>query len=210
MTYGLGLNLGSYYGDGSMGGGYSGSGYNQVVSASNIRSMSRNTGAGYEQQMHIIEKYIKHGEIDKALDKYNSLFDEIKSTNTYGNKTITDSQVTTIMSNAYQNATGTEITDALDKKTSSPFASGLLQGIPIIGMFCQDTTSAEAYAKLDNDKVSAKDKAFEYAGAMSSAAATGAAIGTAVGGWAFGAGTVIGAAIGAGVGFVQTFLKDIF
>ena len=200
--------MGSYYGGGvsaTTGSGYGG--YNQLITSTRVNSMSRNTGAGYAQQMEIIEKYIKAGEIDKALNKYQGLFDEIKSSNTYGNVTINDSQVATIMSNAYAAATGTDLTDALDKKTASPFMSGLLQGIPLIGLFCEDTTEAEAYAKLDNDKVSVKDKAKEYLGAAASGAAAGAGIGCLS---CIPFGPVVGAAIGAGVGVVQTFLKDIF
>ena len=209
---GLSLNLGSYYGGGmttSTGSGYGG--YNQIITSARVNSMSRNTGAGYGQQMEIIEKYIKAGEIDKALNKYQSLFDEIKSSNTYGNVTINDSQVATIMANAYATATGTDLTDALDKKTASPFMSGLLQGIPLVGLFCEDTTEAEAYAKLDNDKTSAKDKVKEYFGAAASGAAAGAGIGAVLGmGAVSWLSAPVGAAIGAGIGVVQTFLKDIF
>ncbi len=209
MSYGLCVSTGSYLGGGVSGSGY-GNGYNKTVTSANIRTMSRNTGAGYEQQMHIIEKYIKQGDIDKALVKYNNLFDEIKASNSYGNKVIDDYQVASIMANAYESATGVELADALDKKTTSPLLSGILQGIPLIGLFCEDTTSAEAYAKLDNEKTSFKDKGLEYGGAMASGAAVGAAIGGFCGAGVFSWATAgIGAAIGAGVGALQTFLKDI-
>ena len=213
MSYGLCVPTGTYFGDGytSLGSGssYSGSGYNKVVTSANINSMSRNTGAGYDFAMTEVGKYIKNGEIEKALSKYQELFDEIKASNSYGNKTIDNYQVQTIMSNAFISATGCDITDAVDSKTAKPIVSGLLQGIPIIGLFVEDTTRAEAYAALDNENVSFKDKAKEYGGAMASGAAAGAAIGTALGSWSFGIGTAVGAAIGAGVGALQTFLKDI-
>lgn len=205
FTYDAGLNPGSYWGFSggtTTGNVANGTGYQRQVTSSNVRMMSTNTTAGYAQQMQIVDRYIQAGEIDKALEKYNELFDNIKTSNSYGNYQIDDYQVATIMANSYAGATGNDIISALDKKTTSPFISGIMQGIPVIGwFFAEDTTSAEAYAKLDNDKVSKMDKAKEYAGAI----ASGAAIGTAIGGWTFGIGTLIGGAAGA----VSVFLKDL-
>ena len=210
------INTGTFYGQGLVSGtgsvGAFGSATGgRVVSSANINTMSRNTAAGYEQQMQIIEKYLKNGEVDKAIKKYESLLDDAQESNSYSNYTINESQAASILNKAYAQATGSSFMDDLDKKTASPVLSGLAQGIPVVGLlFANDTTKAEAFAKLDGDKVSFKDKAKEYLGAATSGAAAGAAIGTATGAWTLGAATVVGAGIGAIVGVGQAILKDLF
>ena len=42
--------------------------------------------------------------------------------------------------------------------------TGFKQAIPIIGLFCNDTSEAEALAKLTGEEVSFKDKALEFLG----------------------------------------------
>ena len=209
------INTGSYYGQGLVSGGSvsfgSAASGKRVVTSSNVNSMSRNTAACYEQQMQLIEKYLKSGETDKAIKKYESLLDDAKESNSYGNYVINDSQAASILNKAYEQATGNSFLDDLDKKTASPFWSGLVQGIPVIGLFCNDTTKAEAFAKLDGDQVSFKDKFKEYLGAAASGAATGAAVGAVSGfGLASAPFAGVGAIGGAIVGFAQAVLKDIF
>ena len=208
------INTGSYFGQGIVcGSSAAGSaGYtNRVVTSSHINSMSRNTAAGYEQQMEIIEKYLKAGEVDKAIKKYESLMEEAQESNSYGNYTINESQAASILNKAYANVTGSSFMDDLDKKTASPFWSGLVQGIPLVGIFCNDTTKAEAFAKLDGDSVSFKDKIKEYAGAAASGAATGAAIGAVSGfGLASAPFAGVGAVVGGLIGIGQAILKDLF
>ena len=133
--------------------------------------------------------------------------DDVQESNSYGSYTINESQAASILNKAYAQATGSSFMDDLDKKTASPYFSGLAQGIPVIGLFCNDTTKAEAFAKLDGDKASFKDKVKEYLGAATTGAATGAAVGLCS---FVPFGPIAGAAIGAGVSVVQTLLKDLF
>ncbi|MBQ7287139.1 MAG: hypothetical protein IJW73_05200 [Candidatus Gastranaerophilales bacterium] len=208
------INTGSYYGQGLVSGSASfgsATGSRRIITSSNINSMSRNTAAGYEQQMEIIEKYLKSGEVDKAIKKYESLMEDAQESNSYGNYTINESQAASILNKAYANVTGSSFMDDLDKKTASPFWSGLVQGIPLVGLFCNDTTKAEAFAKLDGDKVSFKDKFKEYLGAAASGAATGAAFGAVSGfGLASAPFAGVGAVIGGIIGFGQAVCKDLF
>ena len=201
----LNIGAGYYYGDGTYGSSTSTGSYrNDTVSLSDIRRMSKNTAAGYSQQFEMIQAYMENGQVDKALKKYDSIFEEVKASNTAGGEILNDSQTASIMSNAYAYATGSSLMTQVSDKTSSPIWSGLVQGLPIIGMFCEDMTTAEAMAKMEGEKPTFGEKLQEYAGAAASGAAAGAALGLVT------FGPIVGAIGGAIWGAGQVLLKDMF
>ena len=205
---GLSLNTGSYFGNGYTSGYSSSYSGNRVASSSNLNRISKDIASGYSQDLELIQEYIQQGNIDQAFSLYDDLLDDIKSTTSNYSYFLTDSNVETILNNAYVNATGSTLLDAVDKSSASPFLSGLSQGIPIIGWFVNGDTKAEATSKLAGTNVNWKDKVAEYAGAAASGAATGAIIGNFIPIPCIGAG--IGALVGAAVGCLSTFIKDVF
>ena len=199
----IALNSGSYYGSGYSGG-FSG---NRVASSTNINRVSRDIASGYSQDLELIQTYLKEGKTEQAFDMYNGLFEDVKySASNYG-YSLTDSNVETILNNAYVAATGSTLLDSVNKTTASPFLSGLAQGVPVVGwIFANGVTTAEATSQLADQNTNWKDKVAEYTGAAMSGAASGAIIGSFIPV----IGTGIGAGIGAVAGCVSTLLKDLF
>ena len=210
INYAGALNTGNYYGSGYTSGGYGYGGAGRVASSQTYRRMGINSASGYSADFELIQKYMKNGQVDKAMKLYQSLFDDIQqSTSGYG-YTMNDSEVQSVLKSAYESATGTSMISSIEKNTDGAFVSGLFQGLPIVGLFACDTTEQEALATYANDKVSFKDKLKEYGGALLSGLGTGAAAGAAIGAFGGPIGAVGGAAIGAVIGIGQTALKDIF
>ncbi|MBR2069171.1 MAG: hypothetical protein IJ877_05350 [Candidatus Gastranaerophilales bacterium] len=208
-TFDFGLNTGSYYGSGYSG--YTGySSYNnRVASSTNLNRVSRDIAQGYNQNMQVIDLYLKQGNINQAMAAYDSLFDNVKTTaNGYGYE-LTDGQISSILNQAYQNATGNSFVNAVNEETHSPFVTGLIEGVPVVGwLFGQSHSNAEALAKTTGTKASTRDKLAEYAGAaipgaaaLGIAVAKGAKIGLLTGH------PVVGALVGAAVGIVAAVIK---
>ena len=163
---GLGVTTGTYYGDGYVSAGSSSSraSYNKTVTSSKLNQLSRNAAANYSLQMETIQNYLEDGKVEKALELYEELFSDIKSTSTMGDITLNDSQIATIASNAYAGNTGSSIVESVKENTCGSFWTGFKQSIPIVGLFCNGTSEAEAMAQLTGTEVSAKDKALEFLG----------------------------------------------
>ena len=155
----------SYYGFGTATGTAGVNGYKRATTSSNFKTMSRNIAAGYSSDIEIIQKYLEDGKTDKAIEKYESLMDDIKTT-TSGNYnfSMTDSEIESILKSAYEATTGTSMLDSIETNTCGSFMTGLKQSIPIFGLFCNDTSEAEAIARLTGDEVSWKDTVLEIAG----------------------------------------------
>jgi hypothetical protein len=196
------LNTGTYWGNGvtKAVAGYNGGYGNRNASGVQLNRISRDIATGYSSDLSIVSAYLQKGETDKAIDLYQDIVMDAKTTALNYGYSLTDSQIESILNNAYGNLTGVSMNQDVSDNTSGSFMTGIKQGIPILGLFVNGTSSDEALAEMSGGKTSVKDKVVEYGGAM----ATGAAIGTAIGGFP------IGTAVGAGVGAVQTFLKDLF
>ncbi|MBQ4646542.1 MAG: hypothetical protein IJB79_04255 [Candidatus Gastranaerophilales bacterium] len=168
MGYGLNIGTGTFYGDGGYGSSLSGSTglgqHRRATSSSNFRTMSRNIAAGYSSDMEIIQKYLEDGKTDKAIEKYESLFNDIKATTGNYNYQLTDAEIQSILKSSYEATTGASVIDSVEENTCGSFMTGFKQSIPILGLFCNDTSEAEAIAKLTGDEVSFKDKALEFLG----------------------------------------------
>ena len=216
MTYGLdsGLNLGTYFGNGYTG--YSGSGsvYSpngaKVASSSVINRISRDLANGYNQEIEIIQMYLNKGDVNKAAKAYNELLNDAKaSTSDYG-YSLTDKQIESTLNEAFRNATGSSFVTSVEEETHSPFTTGLIEGIPIVGLFAQGKSYDEAIAKAKGKYTSIGDKMKEWAGAALTNAGSYAAIGAAMGAPAAGVGAVPGAMIGGTIGLVVGTLKCLF
>lgn len=181
MTGSLNINTGSYYGTGYSSTSSGSLTRTRSASSANFRTMSRNIAAGYSSDIEIIQKYMEDGKVDKALDKYEALFDDIKTTTGNYNYQLTDAEVESILKTAYQSQTGTSLVSAIEDNTSGSFWTGFKQSIPIIGFFVNGTSEAEALARLSGDelKLTDKDRVLELLGS-----AVGTAIWFAAGGWA--------------------------
>jgi len=167
------LNLGSVLG-GSSSYGYSGStGTMRTARRAQINSISRDIAEGYSADIDVINKYLQMGKVSKAASKYDNLLDEVRQTaNTYGYQ-LSDSQIESILSKAYGTNFGTSLTNAAMEDCRSPFVTGLLQGIPIVGFFCESYSDAEVLAKTTGGQTSMMDKVKEGVGAALAGVAAG-------------------------------------
>ena len=205
FTYGL--NTGNYFGNGynySTSATNSNAANSKVASSVNLNRVARDIAQGYNQDIEVVNLYLQQGNLTQALLQYDELIESAKATaNEYG-YSLTDNQVTSIVNQAYYNTTGSTFVNTVDSETHSPFVTGLIEGIPVLGWFFgQSYSDAEAIAKVSGTKVRGVDKIAEATGAIASGAAAGAAIGAIcpIGG------PVIGAVIGGVAGALSCLIK---
>lgn len=202
------LNLGSYNG-GTTSVSSSGSSVTRNASNVNLTRVSRDLAAGYSQNIAIIEQYINGGDISKAMEIYNNMYDEAQVTaNNYG-YSLTDSQIASIIDSAYSQQTGETFTSSVSTAGKGSFATGVLEGIPLVGLLANSYSNAEALSEVSGTETKWTEKFKEAAGAFTSGAATGAAIGSLPFFGGPGLGTAIGAVVGGVVGFGQSLLKQV-
>ena len=199
------LNTGSYFGSGYSSVGTSG---NRVASSMNLQRVSRDIAQGYNSDLEIVNLYLQQGDTDKALALYQSLIDDIQTTTSDYGYSLSDGQISSILNQAYANTTGQSFTTSAVDGAHSPFITGVLEGIPLIGMFNRGTSDAETLAKVSGSSTRLVDKVAEYAGSAIPGAVVGAAVCTMVP--IPGVGTVLGGVIGGAIGVGQAVFKDIF
>jgi len=213
MTYGLGLNLGTFYGNGVAsisGTGYSGIYSNRVASNIVNQRITRDMASGYSQGFETLRSYLEEGDIDEALKEYKDLVEEVKeSAQNYG-YSLSDGQIASIVSGACQGTIGKSFTTAISENSSCPFVTGLKEGIPIFGLFANSHSQKEALAEANGKKTKAVHKVVEGLGAAVSGAVTGATAGAIAGcGVSSIPFAIAGAVIGGGVGIFNAIVKDI-
>ena len=200
------LNTGSYFGNGYSSVGAYGTSGNRVASSMNLQRVSRDIAQGYNSDLEVINLYLQQGDTSKALALYESLVDDVKTTSDGYGYALSDGQITSILNQAYADATGLSFTSSVVDGSHSPFVTGLLQGIPLVGLFSRGSSDAETLSKVTGTNTRFVDKVAEYAGS----AVPGAVAGFIAGQCVPVVGPVVGAAVGAGIGVAQTFLKDVF
>ena len=209
-TFNLGattLNTGSYFGSGYSSVGTYGTSGNRVASSTNLQRVSRDIAQGYNSDLEVINLYLQQGDTDKALALYESLIDDVKLTADDYGYVLSDGQISSILNQSYANTTGQSFTSSAVDSAHSPFVTGLMEGIPIIGLMARGNSDAETLSKVTGTETRVVDKISEYAGSIASSAAVGAAIGTFVPIPVISTG--VGAIIGGAVGLGQAVLKDI-
>ena len=184
MTW-LNLNLGSYYGGGTLGG-YGTSGYTKkTVSQTDINDLIR---------------FIENGNAKQVMQKYNDL-------NASG-----DSLTRNRIENHFMRLYGQDLTTTLEQSAGSSFASGLKQGCAIFGLFDDGFSGDELEAQITGVDESKGSKFAEYfGGVISSAASTAgmASLATLVlGGAALPALAIGGAVAGAVTGIIKVAHND--
>ena len=165
-TSSLGYYGGTFFGGGSASSnGRTSNVYgSNVASSANLTRVSRDITQGYNQNIEIINKYLEQGNIDQAFKLYNSLFESVKNTSDGYGYELDDGQIASIVNDAYLNSTGSTFIDSIDQSTHSPFVTGLLEGIPIVGWFTNGNSNSEAYSKLTGTEPPEIDKNVEAAG----------------------------------------------
>lgn len=158
----LNISTGSYLGGGTS---YNASGsYTRNATSANIRSMSRDVQAGYSADIELIQKYLKAGKTDKAIDVYEDLMKEVEAGSSNYRYQVNEAQIQSAIKTAYESTTGSSLVNTIEDNTSNSFWTGFKQSLPIIGLFCNDTSDAEALAKMTGEEVSLKDRVLEVAG----------------------------------------------
>lgn len=172
------------YGSGSTGS--TGSSVNEVNYAA--RYLKQN----YASTIAEIKSDVRDGDYEDAL----RAIEELKGYVGDYNGGLDDGQVATVLYKCGVNYSNYE-SDA-----AGSFATGLANGIPIIGLLNSSYSQEEIKAALNGRKTKTKDFIKELAGQATSGAATGAAVGAVLGH------PLIGAGVGALVAIVQNLAKD--
>ena len=192
----LGQNYGGYSGVGNTGslfGGYSTSSRITSRVASYLRTEYANT-------IEKAQRNLANGEFDKAMSNIESLREHAKEYAAELGGTIDDEQISTALNKA-----GADFEGYVDENSKGSFATGLFNGIPLVGLFFESYSKNEIQAKLGNDDVRLSDTLKESAGKVISGAGVGAAVGSVI---APGVGTLIGAIAGTALAFGQNMVKD--
>ena len=192
----LGQNYGGYSGVGNTGslfGGYSTSSRITSRVASYLRTEYANT-------IEKAQRNLANGEFDKAMSNIESLREHAKEYAAELGGTIDDEQISTALNKA-----GADFEGYVDENSKGSFATGLFNGIPLVGLFFESYSKNEIQAKLGNDDVRLSDTLKESAGKVISGAGVGAAVGSVI---APGVGTLVGAIAGTALAFGQNMVKD--
>lgn len=192
----LGQNYGGYSGVGntsSLFGGYGTSSRITSRVASYLRTEYANT-------IEKAQRNLANGEFDKAMSNIESLREHAKEYAAELGGTIDDEQISTALNKA-----GADFEGYVDENSKGSFATGLFNGIPLVGLFFESYSKNEIQAKLGNDDVRLSDTLKESAGKVISGAGVGAAVGSVI---APGVGTLIGAIAGTALAFGQNMVKD--
>ncbi len=199
--YGGGLYLGQNYG------GYSGIGTGGSIFGSGYGGSSRVTSkvasylrTEYSDTIEKAKRYLAQGDFDKAMDKIESLRDHASEFAVQCGQSADDEQISTILNKA-----GANFNSYVDENSRDSFMTGVLNGIPIVGLFFDTYSKQEIQAKLGNEDVRLVDNMKESSGKIISGAATGAIAGFAVGGPLT---ALAGAGIGVAIAFGQNLIKE--
>ncbi len=192
---GQGLCVSNQYKEFTGGGytGYRGAGSSALNSTQRIATyLKRN----YSGSINKVQDYLEDGKFEKAIAK---LEDIKKYAEEYAQEEgyeIDDDKMLTILNKA-----GANYENYADTKAKSSFATGLFNGIPLVGLFFNSNSKNEIKSKLNGEKVDLADKIKESAGKTLSSAAFGLALSLTPLGWA-----AIPLSIAAGFG--QNAIKD--
>ena len=186
-----GLYLGSSYG-------WAGGGINTVnkrvinnnlASNSAITTMKRNIGATYSTSS--AQASLLSGDVNQAIASFkNTLSCATRSVDDYGYD-MDDEQKKSIAKGAIGHD---EFLSAIMQNTSSSFWTGVKEGLPLIGLLTQGTSTAEAIAELNGTEASTRNKVIEGLSSLVVPVALGAAACFISGpiGWVAGAGAILG------------------
>lgn len=192
----LGQNYGGYSGVGNTGSLFGGYGTSSRIT-SRVASYLRTE---YANTIEKAQRNLANGEFDKAMSNIESLREHAKEYAAELGGTIDDEQISTALNKA-----GADFEGYVDENSKGSFATGLFNGIPLVGLFFESYSKNEIQAKLGNDDVRLSDTLKESAGKVISGAGVGAAVGSII---APGVGTLIGAIAGTALAFGQNMVKD--
>ena len=192
----LGQNYGGYSGVGNTGSLFGGYGTSSRIT-SRVASYLRTE---YANTIEKAQRNLANGEFDKAMSNIESLREHAKEYAAELGGTIDDEQISTALNKA-----GADFEGYVDENSKGSFATGLFNGIPLIGLFFESYSKNEIQAKLGNDDVRLSDTLKESAGKVISGAGVGAAVGSVI---APGVGTLVGAIAGTALAFGQNMVKD--
>ena len=192
----LGQNYGGYSGIGNTGSLFGGYGTSSRIT-SRVASYLRTE---YANTIEKAQRNLANGEFDKAMSNIESLREHAKEYAAELGGTIDDEQISTALNKA-----GADFEGYVDENSKGSFATGLFNGIPLVGLFFESYSKNEIQAKLGNDDVRLSDTLKESAGKVISGAGVGAAVGSVI---APGVGTLVGAIAGTALAFGQNMVKD--
>ena len=191
----LGATGGGYTGS-LLSSSYGGSSYGGSRVTTRVASYLRQE---YSDTIQDAQRYLAEGDFNKAMQKIESLREHAKDYSADMGQSIDDEQISTALNRA-----GADFDNYIDENSKGAFATGLFNGIPLIGLFCDSYSKGEVQAKLNNDEVRMSDKIGEGIGKVISGGGTGAAIGA----FAGPIGALIGFGIGTALAFGQNAAKE--
>lgn len=166
----------------------------------------------FHQRIEIIKTFTEKGDKSSALREYNSVVKDAYNLLNQEEYKYSRDQVRNMISDLYAiiSDDGEDFTINITKNAKSPFVTGLIEGIPIVGLFCNGESDQEIASQSKGSELDTKYKVIETLGSVTSNMASAAAIGAGIGLIGGPAGAAVGAAVGAGVGLISGILKPIF
>ncbi len=156
----------------------------KVMSTYNTERVTKNFAATHSSDISNIEKYLQAGKIPEAMEIYEELLTEAQEQ--FGAYSYSDEGLSyeSIVDDAFalKSNTNLRFSDLITEDKHKPVVTGLLQGIPLVGLFFDSYSDAEALAKVSGIETRFTDKLAELFGGAASGAAAGAAYGLFTGG----------------------------
>lgn len=123
----------------------------------------------YSQQSQNISTLLDANRNDDAAKEFEKLVNSIKAAPQYS--MCTDAEARAIAQSHYRNATGSNLVNDIQEKSSSSFVQGLKMGVPILGLFESSNSREDLVSKVTGAPASAKDAVAKGFGACLSGGA---------------------------------------
>lgn len=155
------------------------------------------------QDIEIMHKYIQEKKSDSAMELRDEAIKSICKFASASGYVLDEKQASSLLNEAFKDLTESSLVELISENIQGSFITGLLEGIPLVGLMFNSTSKDEALSEISGIKPK-KINAGEILGAMSSGFVSGAGVGSFFG---LGVGTIVGGIFGAIAGGVQYYLK---
>ncbi|MBE7706318.1 MAG: hypothetical protein E7Z91_03630 [Cyanobacteria bacterium SIG30] len=187
---GLGNALGGYGYYGGYGyGGFSGAAnaeeakdriannYDVFATQQSYRNKQGVESINYEQQCALLYETLKNGEIDKASESFEEMVNQMKNSSQYAS--CSDAEIRALIRSQYATTTGSDLISDINKNASSALVQGLKRGVPILGLFAEETSEADMKAQVTGTDKTKSEKIGKVFGTVTGAGAGVAGLATA-------------------------------
>lgn len=144
--------------------------YDLSATSNSYSNKASVSSSSFSQQCQAIEFLLQENRIDDAMEKYDSLYNDMASNSYY--QGYTENEIKTLLQEKYIDATGTTLVKDISENPKSSFAAAFESSIPIVGMLYSNHSSDEFIAKATGTKVSELSKTQSALGVLTGTAAS--------------------------------------